>query len=151
MHAETLKDQAQSAHAEARMVLPGIQALFGFQLIAVFSRPFLDLDAIDRGLHLAALVLVAIAIGLIMAPAAYHRLAEPTRVSRHWIALASRNIAWAMAALMLAIGIDMYLVTIMIAGVAWVAVTAATMVGGFFTWLWFARPLREAARRRAGE
>ena len=48
----------------------------GFQLIAVFNRPFLDLDAAHRLLHLGALVLVAIAIGLIMAPASYRRLAS---------------------------------------------------------------------------
>ena len=63
------------------MVLPGIQALFGFQLIAVFNRPFFDLATADRLLHLAALLLVAVAIGLIMAPAAHHRLVHPTVVS----------------------------------------------------------------------
>ncbi|TLG71825.1 hypothetical protein [Methylocystis sp. B8] len=32
---------ARGAIEEARMVLPGIQALFGFQLIAVFNNRFL--------------------------------------------------------------------------------------------------------------
>ena len=74
---ESLKDQAHSMHEEARMVLPGIQALFGFQLIAVFNRPFFDLGDSDRALHLASLILVGIAIGLVMAPAAHHRLTAP--------------------------------------------------------------------------
>src|SRR5215471_14338102 len=77
---ESLKDQARTTHEEARMVLPGIQALFGFQLIAVFNRRFIDLDALNRGVYLASLVLIAVAIGLIMAPAAYHRLVERDRV-----------------------------------------------------------------------
>jgi hypothetical protein len=34
---------AQEAIDEARMVLPGIQALFGFQLIAVFNERFAQL------------------------------------------------------------------------------------------------------------
>jgi len=37
---ESLKDQATHILDEARTVLPGIQALFGFQLIAVFSDRF---------------------------------------------------------------------------------------------------------------
>src|SRR5437870_3944780 len=95
--AESLKDQARTIHDEARMVLPGIQALFGFQLIAVFTRPFFDLDAFDRTVHLGSLLLVAVSIGLIMAPAAYHRLAETGRVTGRWVRLASRYIACAMA------------------------------------------------------
>ena len=43
---EALKDAVEQALEEARMVLPGIQALFGFQLIAVFNQRF-D-TALDR-------------------------------------------------------------------------------------------------------
>lgn len=137
----SLKEQARSAHEEARMVLPGIQALFGFQLIAVFNRPFFDLGSNERMVHLASLVLVAVAIGLIMAPAAYHRMVERDRVSRYWIRLASRNIACAMAALMLAIPADLYLVAIMITQNLPIAVGLAIAGGIFLGWLWFALPL----------
>ncbi len=149
VHVETLNDQAHNTHQEARTFLPGIQALFGFQLIAVFNRSFFDLDAASRLVHLAALVLVAIGIGLIMAPAAYHRLAEGTRVPRRWIQLASRDIACAMAALMLAISLDIYLVTVMIMGEAGLAATLAACVGAFLSWLWFARPLLGRLRMRS--
>jgi len=130
------------------MVLPGIQALFGFQLIAVFNRPFFDLEAAERLLHLAALVLIAIAIGLIMAPAAHHRLVHPTVVSSAWVRHAARDIAWAMAALQLAIGFDVYLVAAMISGNRAVALPLGVGASGLLCWLWFARPLR--ARRRHG-
>ena len=138
---ETLKEQARSTHEEARMVLPGIQALFGFQLIAVFNRPFLDLDAAPRLLHLGALVLVAIAIGLIMAPASYRRLAEATCVSRHWIRLSSCVIACAMAALMVAISLEIYLVSNMIADNFALALALGAGVGCFLTSVWFVLPL----------
>jgi hypothetical protein len=128
------------------MVLPGIQALFGFQLIAVFNRPFFDLAATDRLLHLAALVLIAMSAGLIMAPASYRRLAEPTRITRHWIRLAARAIAWAMAALMLGIGIDVYLVTMLIIGRTTVAVAAGIGLGAFLAYLWFGLPWAQGAR-----
>jgi hypothetical protein len=148
VHRETLEDQAHSAHEEARMVLPGIQALFGFQLIAVFNHPFFDLGATSRLLHLAALVLVGIAVGLIMAPAAYHRLVEANRISRRWIRMASRDIAWAMTALLLAISLDIYLVAMMIVTDVAVAAILATGVGGFLAWLWFARPVFERLHNR---
>ena len=46
------------------MVLPGIQALFGFQLIAGFNQGFNQLPVPEQHLHYASLVLVAVAIAL---------------------------------------------------------------------------------------
>ena len=37
VHRETLEQEATHATDEARMVLPGVQAVLGFQLIAVFT------------------------------------------------------------------------------------------------------------------
>ena len=66
---ETPHDQAKNALDEARMVLPGIQALFGFQLIAIFNDGFdTKLSSSEQDLHLAAISLVAVAVVLIMAP-----------------------------------------------------------------------------------
>jgi hypothetical protein len=61
---------AMAAIEEGRMVLPGIQALFGFQLIVVFSEQFRQLEPGEQILHFVALVLVAVAIAVIMTPAA---------------------------------------------------------------------------------
>ena len=56
------------------MVLPGIQALFGFQLIAVFSPGFSEkLSSGEQELHFVSIVLVVISVALVMAPAAIHR------------------------------------------------------------------------------
>jgi hypothetical protein len=66
---ESLETEVEQALEEARMVLPGIQALFGFQLIAVFNQRFDQaLGEPGKRLHLGAVVLTAIALGLIMAP-----------------------------------------------------------------------------------
>jgi hypothetical protein len=78
----------REAIEEARMVLPGIQALFGFQLIAVFNERFKELTEDERLIHFSATVLVTIAIALIMTPAAYHRLAEQTTISKFFVLLA---------------------------------------------------------------
>lgn len=145
---ESLKDEARTIHEEARMVLPGIQALFGFQLIAVFNRSFFDLDEFDRMLHLGSLILVAVSIGLIMAPAAYHRLAETGRVSTRWIKLASLYIASAMATLMIAVGLDIYIVSVMIVNSPAIAAALGALTACFLGWLWFAVPLMRKSRQR---
>ena len=82
VHRESLEKEATHATDEARMVLPGVQALLGFQLIAVFNQRFTELDGDKQVLHLAAFLLIALATGLIMAPAAYHRQAERGCITR---------------------------------------------------------------------
>ncbi len=59
---------------EARVVLPGAQALFGFQLAIVLTQSFEQLPNASKIMHAASLFLVALAVVLLMAPAAYHRI-----------------------------------------------------------------------------
>lgn len=99
---------AQATIEEARMVLPGIQALFGFQLVAAFNQRFTELTASNQYLHYAALVGTAISAAIIMTPAAYHRIAERYTNSTRFIRIASRLVALAMVPLMLAICADVY-------------------------------------------
>jgi Family of unknown function (DUF6328) len=60
---------------EARVVLPGAQALFGFQLAIVLTRAFEQLPKTSMVVHAASLFLVALAIVMLMALAPYHRIA----------------------------------------------------------------------------
>src|SRR5205085_7422196 len=59
---------------EARVILPGAQALFGFQLSIVLTKSFEELESTSRILHAASIGLVVLAVMLLMAPAAYHRI-----------------------------------------------------------------------------
>lgn len=59
---------------EARVVLPGGQALLGFQLAIVLTRGFEQLPKFSQAVHAVSLGLVALAVVLLMAPAAYHRI-----------------------------------------------------------------------------
>src|SRR6478609_4363691 len=78
----TLSQAASYLLDECRMVLPGIQALFGFQLIAIFNQRFADaLPVLEQRLHFASLTLVALSIAIIMSPAAYHRMQGVREVS----------------------------------------------------------------------
>jgi hypothetical protein len=132
---------------ECRMVLPGIQALFGFQLIAVFDETFHDkLSEPQQLLHLAATVLVAVSIALVMAPAALHRQNERHSVSRRFIELASRLLLAGVFPLALAIALEAYLVTAVIVGrpahAGWVAAALLAV----FAALWLGLPARERRR-----
>ena len=75
---EDLLDQERNSLDEARMVLPGIQAVFGFQLIAVFNERFAELPEMLRIAHFASLSLVVVAVALIMRPPRTTALPSPT-------------------------------------------------------------------------
>jgi Family of unknown function (DUF6328) len=135
------------------MVLPGIQALFGFQLVAVFNNRFQELTTPEQRLHLTALLLVALAVGLIMTPAAYHRIAERGTVSRRFVEVASRFLAFAMAPLMLSIAIDLYLLARLILHNVTLSAALALAMLLVLLGLWFVFPWTQSAlerRRRSG-
>jgi hypothetical protein len=143
----SLEKEAQSVEGEARMVLPGIQAIFGFQLIAIFNQRFEELAAMERVLHLSSLVLVAVSTALIMAPAAYHRIAERGEVSKRFVDLASNLLAWAMAVLAAGIAVDFYIAARLAADSPAVGLVLAAGALLLFGWLWFIFPLRRRSAR----
>ena len=140
MEHESLHQQAQQTIEEARMVLPGIQALFGFQLIAVFNNRFQELTSCKQYTHFISLLLVALAIALIMTPAAYHRLVERETVSHAFIDLSYVLIAVAMIPLMLAIVLEVLLVARLILGDGWFNIGVAGGTLAVFAFLWFGYP-----------
>jgi ABC-type Mn2+/Zn2+ transport system permease subunit len=131
---------------ECRMVLPGIQALFGFQLIAVFNPTFSQvLGPDERLLHLLAIVLVTVAIALIMTPAAYHRQTGPQQITEAFIRLSTRLMLWSMLPLCVSICLDLYLIAKIIVDDVLAPLLAATIFMVFFV-LWFVLPRAEALR-----
>lgn len=137
---QTLGDQVNTVEQEARMVLPGIQTLFGFQMIAVFNPGFkISLTEQEQVVHLAALLFIAISAILILAPAAYHRQANH-QISVHFISLSSSFIAWAMLPLAIGTCADIYLVSRVILKSVLAASIITTILAGLFTWTWFILP-----------
>ena len=123
-----------------------MQAIFGFQLIAVFSASFKqDLTQSERVLHLAALLLVAVAIALVMAPAALHRQSEPMSVSRRFIRESSLLLMASMVPLAIGMSLDVYVIARVI--VNSVAVAAVIAVALLLVFLIFWRLVPQAARR----
>ena len=136
-----LGDAVEYALEEARMILPGIQALFGFQLVAVFNQRFTEVfDGFQQGLHLAALALVALAMALAMTPAAYHRQVERGRVSEGLLRVASAFIGWAMAPLGIAVSIDLGLIAFVVTKSGNVSIALGAGCLAVFALLWVAFP-----------
>jgi len=147
--AQSVQDALQQTLDEARMVLPGVQALFGFQLIAVFSDGFeRRLGATGQSLHLAAILLVTIAIAIVMTPAAYHRQVEPRRATDAFLVLASRLVSGAMLPLAAGLSIDVSLIARVITGEPKLAAAIGAVVFLLFVALWFGFPQWRAAQRR---
>jgi DMSO reductase anchor subunit len=149
--AQSLEKETQSVESEARMVLPGIQAIFGFQLIAIFNESFARLEPFERVLHLTSLALVAVSTALIMAPAAYHRIAERGQVSKRFVDLASSLLAWAMAVLAAGIAVDFYIATRLAVDSRAAGILLALGVLILFGWLWFVFPLRQRQSPRRAQ
>jgi hypothetical protein len=143
----TLKEQMRNIIEEARMILPGIQALFGFQTVAIFNQRFDDLPAIVQGVHLLALAMVVTAIGLVMTPAAWHRMVEPHQVSMRTVQLSSRLICAALPPLALGLALDMYVVLYLVTASHPGSAAGAAAVLGLLLALWFVLPLRGRRRR----
>jgi hypothetical protein len=73
--ATPLKTKIEQMLTEARVIIPGGQALLGFQFICTFTRSFKELPLSIQYLHAAGLCAVAFSVLLLMTPAALHRIA----------------------------------------------------------------------------
>jgi len=141
-----LSDAASFLLDECRMVLPGIQALFGFQMVAVFNQRFAeDLTRAERVLHFASLSLVAVAIALIMTPAVYHRTEGVREVSERFLRNSTRLLVASMVVLGVALCLDYYVVGRLVLGSAWAAAPAAGLFG-VFTFFWIVLPRSNALK-----
>src|SRR5215813_9804542 len=132
---------------ECRMILPGIQALFGFQLISVFNQSFTQkLSPGEQRLHLLAIILIVIAIALVMTPAAYHRETGGKEITETFLNVSTRLVVVSMIPLALGICIDFYLVARIITGGYIVPLLAAPLFL-IFILLWFVLPRWQSLQR----
>ncbi|HEY2975311.1 MAG TPA: DUF6328 family protein [Pyrinomonadaceae bacterium] len=126
---------------ECRMVLPGIQALFGFQLIVVFNSTFREsLSSTEQCFHLAAIGLVAMAVALVMTPVALHRQTTPQAATQDFLTVASRLLLLSMFPLMLGISLDFYLIARLILNNTLISLLLSTLLLILFSTLWFLFP-----------
>ena len=133
---------------ESRMILPGIQALFGFQLIVVFSTTFTEkLNVFEQRLHLIAILQVVLATMIILTQAMFHRQTSEKEVAEEFIRIASRLLLISMFPIVTSISIEFYLISrVILNNVPW-ALLFTLIVFSLFLLLWLGLPRIEAFRR----
>ncbi|MGE3759389.1 MAG: DUF6328 family protein [Pseudobdellovibrionaceae bacterium] len=140
MQRATLENTVRHIGEEARTILPRIQTLFGFQLIAVFNDRFEALSSIDKNLHLIATVCTAVATMLVLTPAAYHRQVEPREISTFFTRLGTKALTWSMVPLCLSLSVELYLISKLVLNHATTAIAIGTTGFLLFLLSWFGFP-----------
>jgi hypothetical protein len=126
---------------EARVVLPGAQALLGFQLLAMLTDAFDRLPRESQLLHAAALGCIALTVVLLIAPAAFHRLAFAGADSEQFYRIGSLLVSVALLPLTFGMAGDIYVAAAKLTGNAAVSVTSALVALFVLLALWYGYPL----------
>jgi uncharacterized protein DUF6328 len=133
---------------EARVILPGAQALLGFQLAIVLTRSFEQLPEASRLVHAASLLLVALAVMMLMAPAPYHRIVYAGENTEDLYRVGSALAIGATLPLGLGMAGDVYVVIEKISGSSVIGSFIAGLAFALLTGLWYIYPLIVAWRSR---
>ncbi|MBP0581238.1 hypothetical protein J8I29_18060 [Labrys sp. LIt4] len=136
---------------EARVVLPGAQALLGFQLAIVLTEGFERLPPDAKLLHGLALGLITLSTILLMAPAAYHRLGYRGRDTEEFHRMASRLVLAATVFLALGLCADIHVVVQKITGSDGLAHLLAGLSAALLLGLWYVLPLWHRHKRLSEE
>ncbi|MCY0987131.1 DUF6328 family protein [Nannocystis sp. ILAH1] len=136
--------------AEANMILPGVLSLLGLQVISTLNDIFLkQLGPVEHGLHLAAFILLAVGLALVVTPAAYHRQTAPYGIPAGFARLATIYATLGLVPLMLAVSIDLYIITSLITKSVAISLILSGSLLAVFVGLWLVFPQVVAAQRRA--
>ena len=132
---------------EARVIIPGCQALLGFQLIAMLTHAFDELPLDAKILHAAGLCCVTIATILLMTPAALHREAFGGDDSEQFLRLGSGFVIAALLPLALGIAAEVYVVFLKITHSTVITISAAVASLLAMLLLWYLYPIWLRTRR----
>ena len=132
-----LSDRIKKVLMECRMALPGAQAFLGFQFAIVFAQGFAELPRSSQLVHFGSLVATTISIVLLIAPAAYHRLAEQGEDTEHFHRVASRLLLTALVFLAPGMAGDLLVVMRQVTGANAFSIWMSVLLLGSFYALWF--------------
>jgi hypothetical protein len=135
-----LKTKIEQLLTEARVIIPGGQALLGFQFIATLTKAFAELPPPAQVSHAAGLCAVALAVTLLMTPAALHRIAFGGEDSGRFYRIASRIVIAATIPLAAGIAADVGVVFWKVTESVAAAAVAAAATFGVLIAMWLAYP-----------
>jgi uncharacterized protein DUF6328 len=138
---------------ELRVAQTGIQILFAFLLSLSFTDRFERIDEVQRWTYVVTLLMTTLTTGLLVAPAAVHRILFARRVKRAVVRIGQRLFVAGLVTLALTLmGAVLLVLDIAIGRGLAVPITAA--VGVVLVGLWFVLPLpvlRRGERDDPGE
>jgi len=135
---------------EARVILPGAQALLGFQLIVMMTQAFDHLPTAVQAIHIGALLSLVIAVVLLIAPAAIHRLAFQGRDDARLLGPGSFIITLALLPLAASICCDLWVALYKLTGSSTVPTVGALIAAAVLLGLWFVLPWSLRSMRAQG-
>lgn len=136
--AETpLPEKISQLLTEARVVLPGAQALLGFQFIAILSQTFSKLPESSKLMHIGSLAAIALTTMMLMTPPAYHRIVENGESTERFKRFATRVILLAMVPLALGLSGDFFVVLRIVTESVPLSVFSAALMLLMFLGGWF--------------
>jgi hypothetical protein len=141
-----LAARVEQVLTEARVIIPGAQALLGFQFIAMLTAGFDALPQISKVVHATALGLVAMNVVILMTPAALHRLCFDGADSERFLRAASALVIAAPVFLAAGIAAESYVVLHQVTDSELAAVGYAAASFAVLTAFWYVVPLMTRLR-----
>jgi len=145
----SLKEKIGTLGTEIRVVLPGAQALLGFQFAAFLSDAFERLPYISKAVHFGSVTTMAVAVVLLMAPAAFHRIAAGGDDTREVDLFGTYAMLSAMLFVALSMCGDFYVILMMVTGAQAIAIVCPIVALSIAYALWFGFPLASRGRARS--
>lgn len=137
----TLRGKIDQMLTEARVILPGAQALLGFQFIVTLTRTFERLPRTVQLIHFVALAALALCVILLIAPAAIHRMAFRGRDVERFHTIGSRIVSAALFPLVIGITADVYIAMLRTVKDGTAAIAGASVAALVLLSLWYGLPL----------
>jgi hypothetical protein len=134
---------------ELRVAQTGVQILFAFLLSLSFTERFTRIDDFQRWTYVVTLLLTAVTTGLLVAPAAIHRMLFGRGVKAATVEIGHKLFVAGLAALILTLVGAVLLVLDIAVGRTFAAWAAGTL-GVVLIGLWFVLPLPIRSRNDAG-
>jgi hypothetical protein len=136
-----LKTKIEQLLTEARVIIPGGQALLGFQFTATLARAFSELPTSAKYIHASGLCAIALAVILLMTPAALHRIAYGGNDNETFLRIGSALVIAAAFPLAMGVSADVYVAFLKAIDNGHAAASAGFASFVLLMALWFAFPL----------
>jgi hypothetical protein len=136
-----LKTKIEQLLTEARVIIPGGQALLGFQFTATLTRAFSELPASAKYIHAGGLCAIALAVILLMTPAALHRIAYRGEDNETFFRSGSALVIAAAFPLAVGVSANVYVAFLKATDSGPAAAAASLVSFAVLLALWFAYPL----------